>query len=116
LADAPPALPPTPVAAPITGVHHLHSPARPVCRRASWLRRRTSRHTLACFAAALYHVGPDDRMSQFFETTFDVSVNEMFACWNGGASLHVVPETKHMAPGGFIRQPGIHHLARGARR
>ncbi|MEA2735745.1 MAG: hypothetical protein QOE14_2196, partial [Humisphaera sp.] len=43
-------------------------------------------HTHACLAA-LYHIGPTDRVSQFFETTFDVSVNEMFACWRGGAAL-----------------------------
>jgi amino acid adenylation domain-containing protein len=63
-------------------------------------------HTLACIAA-LYHINPSDRVGQFFETTFDPSVLEMFACWQGGAELHVVPETKVMAPGGFIRQRAI---------
>jgi D-alanine--poly(phosphoribitol) ligase subunit 1 len=63
-------------------------------------------HFLA-YMGSLYHIGPDDRVSQFFETSFDVSVFEMFACWQGGASLHVVPETKLMAPAGFIRQQGL---------
>jgi D-alanine--poly(phosphoribitol) ligase subunit 1 len=56
------------------------------------------------YIRSLYHIGPDDRVGQFCETSFDVSVFEMFACWDGGASLHVVPETKLMAPAGFIRQ------------
>jgi amino acid adenylation domain-containing protein len=60
-------------------------------------------HTLAS-VAALYHINPLDRVGQFIETTFDPSVLEMFACWQGGAELHVLPETKLMAPGGFIRQ------------
>jgi amino acid adenylation domain-containing protein len=63
-------------------------------------------HFLACIRA-LYRVGPDDRVGQFCETSFDVSVFEMFAAWDGGASLHVVPETKMMAPGGFIRTQGL---------
>ena len=63
-------------------------------------------HTLTV-VQAIHHVTPADRVAQFFETTFDVSVMEMFACWNGGAALHVVPETKQMAPGGFIRQHEI---------
>ena len=61
---------------------------------------------LTCIAA-LYHINPSYRVGQFFETTFDPSVLEMFACWQGGAELHVVPETKVMAPGGFIRQRAI---------
>jgi D-alanine--poly(phosphoribitol) ligase subunit 1 len=56
------------------------------------------------YMRSLYHIGPDDRVGQFSETSFDVSVLEMFACWDGGASLHVVPQTKLMAPAGFIRQ------------
>jgi amino acid adenylation domain-containing protein len=105
LADAPPALPPTPVA-PDHPAYTIFTSGTTGVPKGVVVTASNIAHTLACFAA-LYHVGPDDRMSQFFETTFDVSVNEMFACWNGGASLHVVPETKHMAPGGFIRQRGI---------
>jgi acyl-CoA synthetase (AMP-forming)/AMP-acid ligase II len=36
-----------------------------------------------------------------------VSVFEMFAAWDGGASLHVVPESKLMAPAGFIRRQAL---------
>ncbi len=64
------------------------------------------KHFLAC-ERAMYHLDPKDRVAQFFETSFDVSVSEMFACWDGGASLHVVPENKVMAPAGFLRQHEI---------
>jgi D-alanine--poly(phosphoribitol) ligase subunit 1 len=53
---------------------------------------------------ALYPLGPRDRVAQFFESTFDVSVHEMFLAWDNGASLHVIPETKLMSPAGFIRE------------
>lgn len=56
---------------------------------------------------SMYHFGPGDRVAQFFENTFDPSIHEMFSTWDGGAALHVVPETKLMAPGGFIREHAI---------
>jgi D-alanine--poly(phosphoribitol) ligase subunit 1 len=60
-------------------------------------------HFLACLRSQ-YHIGPEDRVAQFSETTFDVSVFEMFTTWQGGASLHVVPEKHLMAPAGFIQK------------
>jgi D-alanine--poly(phosphoribitol) ligase subunit 1 len=63
-------------------------------------------HFLSCVRSQ-YDPGPDDRFGQFCETSFDVSVFEMFACWEAGASLHIVPETKLMAAGGFIRQHAL---------
>ncbi|MGA3070713.1 MAG: amino acid adenylation domain-containing protein [Terracidiphilus sp.] len=45
----------------------------------------------------------DDRVSQSFELTFDVSVFDMFMTWKTGASLYVVPAKQLMAPGKFIR-------------
>lgn len=52
----------------------------------------------------LYGIHPGDRVGQFGEASFDLSVFEIFAAWDGGAALHVVPESKLMAPAGFIRQ------------
>jgi amino acid adenylation domain-containing protein len=63
-------------------------------------------HFLSCIREQ-YHFGPEDRVGQFSETSFDVSVFEMFACWDGGASLHVVPENMLMAPAGFIREHAL---------
>jgi amino acid adenylation domain-containing protein len=46
---------------------------------------------------------PDDRVTQFFEPTFDPFVEEVFCTLGAGASLHVVPEAERMAPGRFLR-------------
>jgi amino acid adenylation domain-containing protein len=56
------------------------------------------------FMRELYLIGPEDRVGQFCETSFDVSVFEMFAAWDGGAALHVLPENQLMAPSRFIQQ------------
>jgi amino acid adenylation domain-containing protein len=50
-----------------------------------------------------YGFRPDDRVSQAFELTFDVSVFDMFMTWGAGAGLYVVPEKQLMAPGKFIK-------------
>ena len=63
-------------------------------------------HYLACMRS-MHHLGPADRVAQYFDTSFDVSVSEMFICWDGGAALYVVPETKVMGPAGFFRQHEI---------
>jgi amino acid adenylation domain-containing protein len=63
-------------------------------------------HFLAV-SRALYHITPDDRLGQFCETAFDVSVFEMFAAWDAAASLHIVPDTVLMAPGGFIKNANL---------
>ena len=101
----PPALPPAEVA-PDHAAYVIFTSGTTGVPKGVVVNASNIAHTLAC-VAAIYHVGPNDRLSQFFETTFDVSVLEMFACWAGGAALHVVPETKMMAPGGFFRQRGI---------
>jgi len=54
-----------------------------------------------------YHVTSLDRVSQFFELTFDLSVFDIFFTLNAGASLCMVPEKHRMAPGAFIRKQKI---------
>jgi amino acid adenylation domain-containing protein len=54
-----------------------------------------------------YAIAPADRVGQFCETSFDVSVFEMFAAWDGGACLCVVPDSQLMAPAGFLRRERI---------
>jgi amino acid adenylation domain-containing protein len=54
-----------------------------------------------------YDVDETDRFSQEFDLTFDLSVHDMFVCWERGACLFSVPETSVMAPAKFIRE---HHL------
>jgi amino acid adenylation domain-containing protein len=51
-----------------------------------------------------YDFVPEDRFSQMFDLTFDLSLYDMFVCWGSGASLHIVPTKDRMAPGAFIRR------------
>ena len=97
-----PALPPTPVA-PDHPAYIIFTSGTTGVPKGVVVTVANIAHTLASICA-LYHIGPADRVGQFIETTFDPSILEMFACWQGGAELHVLPETKAMAPGGFIRQ------------
>ena len=46
---------------------------------------------------------PDDRLSQSFDLTFDLSVHDMFVCWTAGACLCCVPDKALMAPAKFIQ-------------
>ena len=50
-----------------------------------------------------YAIAPDDRFSQTFDLTFDLSVFDMFTCWGRGASLHCVPAEQLAAPDDFVR-------------
>ncbi len=50
-----------------------------------------------------YEVNDQDRFSQEFDQTFDLSVHDMFVCWERGACLYCVPERAVMAPAKFIR-------------
>jgi amino acid adenylation domain-containing protein len=52
----------------------------------------------------IYDFGPEDRFSQMFDLTFDLSVFDMFVCWEAGASLCVVPPKSRMAPAAFLRK------------
>jgi amino acid adenylation domain-containing protein len=50
---------------------------------------------------------PDDRFSQTFDLTFDVSVHDMFVCWENGATLVVPSQHELRKPADFIRAHGI---------
>ncbi|TWX64577.1 amino acid adenylation domain-containing protein [Colwellia demingiae] len=45
-----------------------------------------------------------DKVSQFFELSFDLSVHDMFSCWSKGAALYVIPSERLMCPLAFIKQ------------
>jgi len=51
-----------------------------------------------------YAVTERDRISQEFDLTFDLSVHDMFVCWERGACLCCVPEKAVMMPAKFIRE------------
>ena len=56
------------------------------------------------YVRSIYDVRPDDRFSQMFDMTFDLSVHDMFLCWTSGACLFCVPERSVMAPAKFIKE------------
>ncbi len=52
-------------------------------------------------------VTPEDRFSQTFELTFDLSVHDLLVCWTHGAHL-IVPRASDLAdPAEYIREFGI---------
>lgn len=51
-----------------------------------------------------YEVNEQDRLSQTFDQTFDLSVHDMFVSWSSGACLYCLPRQTLMGPGKFIRE------------
>jgi amino acid adenylation domain-containing protein len=54
-----------------------------------------------------YRPGPDDRFSQLFDFSFDLSVHDMFVAWGAGACLYCAPEGSLAGVGEFIRRCGL---------
>ncbi len=54
-----------------------------------------------------YNFGPDDRFSHLFETTFDLSLLDLFAPWSLGACLCVPDERGRMLPAQYVRDSQI---------
>jgi amino acid adenylation domain-containing protein len=51
-----------------------------------------------------YQITENDRFSQMFDLTFDLSVFDMFVCWEGGAWLCCPTQKELIAPGRFIQE------------
>jgi non-ribosomal peptide synthetase component F len=51
-----------------------------------------------------YRPRPDDLFTQLFDFSFDLSVHDMFVCWNSGACLYCPPAGALMSPGPFVRK------------
>jgi amino acid adenylation domain-containing protein len=58
-------------------------------------------------AGPLVDVRPSDRFSQTFELTFDLSVHDLFVCWENGATLIVPSEKELRMPAAFVKE---HHI------
>lgn len=58
-------------------------------------------------AGPMVDVQPDDRFSQTFDLTFDLSVHDLFLCWENGATLVVASEKDLRMPSAYIREQGI---------
>lgn len=54
-----------------------------------------------------YGVTEHDRFSQTFDLTFDLSVHDMFVCWERGACLCAPTNGQKMFPGKYITDCGI---------
>jgi amino acid adenylation domain-containing protein len=54
--------------------------------------------------AARYGIGPDDRFSQTFDQTFDLSVFDLFLSWNCGACVFSMAPVDLLAPAGFVNK------------
>lgn len=54
-----------------------------------------------------YGLGPDDRLSQTFEQTFDLSVFDLFMAWSAGASVHVLDDADLLTPLRFVREHAL---------
>lgn len=50
---------------------------------------------------------PDDRASQTFDLTFDLSVHDIFVTWAAGGCLYPVPDTTLLSPARFIRDQSL---------
>jgi amino acid adenylation domain-containing protein len=69
--------------------------------KAVMVTHRNAAHFVAS-AVERYGIGPGDRCSQMFDTTFDLSVFDMFVGWQGGACLCCPSRATLWNPGPFI--------------
>ena len=56
---------------------------------------------------ARYQPREDDRFTQLFDLTFDLSVHDMFLCWGAGATLYCPPDRARISPREFVRQHAL---------
>lgn len=58
------------------------------------------------YAARRFGIHAGDRCSQNFDLTFDLSVHDLFTCWDGGATLCPYPE-QTLTPATFVDELGL---------
>jgi amino acid adenylation domain-containing protein len=54
-----------------------------------------------------YKLGPNDRLSQTFDQTFDLSIFDLFMAWASGARACAMQPIELVAPASFINRHGI---------
>jgi amino acid adenylation domain-containing protein len=54
-----------------------------------------------------YGITEEDRFSQTFDMTFDLSVFDMFVAWERGASVHCPGQRELIQPGRFVRESSL---------
>lgn len=54
-----------------------------------------------------YEPRPEDRFTQLFDFSFDLSAHDMFVCWSCGACLYCPPAGALMSPRDFVRKHAL---------
>ncbi|WP_054950390.1 amino acid adenylation domain-containing protein [Numidum massiliense] len=54
-----------------------------------------------------YQITPEDRLTQTFDQTFDLSVFDLFMAWGGGAAVCVIQPIELLSPFRYVRDKGI---------
>lgn len=61
-------------------------------------------YSYCVYSLERYQFNENDRVSQMFDITFDLSVHDIVTTFFSGACLYVVPKKSIMSPGEFIRK------------
>ena len=59
------------------------------------------------WASRRYAVTPNDRLSQTFDQTFDLSVFDLFVAWENGASVYAMQALDLLAPARFVQRNAL---------
>lgn len=54
-----------------------------------------------------YQPNPEDRFTQLFDFSFDLSAHDMFVCWSSGACLYCPPAGALVSPREFVRKHNL---------
>jgi D-alanine--poly(phosphoribitol) ligase subunit 1 len=67
------------------------------------------RNVLAYLRSVLprYEPQPEDRFTQLFDFSFDLSAHDMFVCWSAGACLYCPPRSALVSPRDFVQNHGL---------
>jgi amino acid adenylation domain-containing protein len=65
--------------------------------------RHTNAMSYFSYVLERYELTKEDRFSQTFDTTFDLSVHDMFLCWGTGGCLCPLTRNVLLAPARFVR-------------
>jgi amino acid adenylation domain-containing protein len=59
------------------------------------------------WASNRYEITPEDRFSQTFDQTFDLSVFDLFVAWSNGASVYAMQPLDLLAPARFVERNAL---------